>query len=1367
MPASSAEVIGAVLQSAYRHPSASLSTHPAQRPAKAPGTLSDQLTVCGKQVLGNTVEYESAGRQQVLILDSLKTKYVTLTSAATAPHQAPGTPAMAQAHPKQGQGAKEDQLEEPQVTLWPRDKVTLGWRKTFPPGAGMVNLGNTCYLNSSLQALFHIPALANWLLEELQSHTQRCEANNTNASFCSVCAMMRTLRATLDRSTPVIKPALIQHKLKCIGKTLMYGRQEDAHEFIKLLLDHMEKSYLCFRRASKLDHRSKETTPLNQIFGGYLRQQVICPLCRFVSTTFSHFQDLVLDIRSVNSVDDALNLHFRKETLDSENAYRCEKCHRKVPATKRHLIERAPHVLLIQLKRFTMNGGKIGKHINIQRMIDISRFVNGCGGGKQGGGGGGPYQYRLTSMVIHLGGSQHGGHYTAVAEASNGSMFEFDDSSVRSISLQSALLRNPYILFYELVRRTKDQQGGVKQVLRQSSEKALIRQNSDGVTASGKPLPTSHSASSVTNGYHHQNHQPQHPSVDTGGGAGKVSLPPPLPCHKDRERLSFALKSTQGRMVDSSASRPNKIILNNSSTSLLGTKNSTSSSTPSSNSSSASSSTPKSSTFPHVKSSSSSSSSSSLVAKSSVLNSSSSSSSSSSKPGLSSSSSSVKSSSLPPSSSSSSSSSSKPNTSKPSTSSTSSTKGTVPSLVPYLDDSEDSEADECRRGAKDKTNGRMNGVKCTKERMSGTAQRVTNGEAKDGDPGARNGGLVPRVILGSAKGKAESGWQVTDAAHHSPSESSSGSASGARAFTVVEQPLSATRPDPDAQGWTVTEVQESQKQQNRQPQPTQKQPNQPQPRRPRPELEKSLSHDCVLPGAKAEAGRSEGDSASLRSKASVDSGRSDRSTKSMKRSIFSLFTCVSSTRSPETPTSPPTPPTPPPNHRGAETATGVPHSTSTSTTTATTLKNGDAVPVHDSTSSANSSTSTDKSKRTRDQEEQEEPEPSSPSKKSCQGKAFKDTTNDGAKNGLIEGQSLPTSSTSTTSTTTTSTASTTAATSTTTTTVPKNGLATPSSTERKPKNYHKTDSESPKNGSRLKNGTHNHNGTSTNTTTSSTSSLSSSSDSDTEEEEEGSEQWVEKTKETMGSARLHPAPSVVEWNGTGQRREKGQKEGMWNGTRSSAVVDELRRAGNSAYGSEVNSWSGGRSVLDQEAERMRREAKKRNVDDLYNEEMDAGRNKKTKAQKKGSGGGWGAGGASQGPPPPPHTPWATTTTTTTNNNNNNPFQRLQDTRINNNNSATWNNNNNNKNNHNRFNNHNYNSNHNHHYFHHDSHRHSNGGGGGGGGGGNAYHHHHHHNHHHSQPYNRGWRRNSNGGGKPKFHNRKYGGKEKYHGKHGW
>lgn len=42
------------------------------------------------------------------------------------------------------------------------------------------------------------------------------------------------------------------------------------------------------------------------------------------------------------------------------------------------------------------------------------------------------YKYRLVSMVVHLGGSQHGGHYIACAEGGNGTMYEFDDCSVRT-----------------------------------------------------------------------------------------------------------------------------------------------------------------------------------------------------------------------------------------------------------------------------------------------------------------------------------------------------------------------------------------------------------------------------------------------------------------------------------------------------------------------------------------------------------------------------------------------------------------------------------------------------------------------------------------------------------------------------------------------------------------------------------------------------------------------------------------------------------------------------------------------------------------------------------------------------------------------
>lgn len=38
----------------------------------------------------------------------------------------------------------------------------------------MYNVGNTCYLNSTLQALFHVPAFANWLYAD-DEHRKKCE----------------------------------------------------------------------------------------------------------------------------------------------------------------------------------------------------------------------------------------------------------------------------------------------------------------------------------------------------------------------------------------------------------------------------------------------------------------------------------------------------------------------------------------------------------------------------------------------------------------------------------------------------------------------------------------------------------------------------------------------------------------------------------------------------------------------------------------------------------------------------------------------------------------------------------------------------------------------------------------------------------------------------------------------------------------------------------------------------------------------------------------------------------------------------------------------------------------------------------------
>lgn len=313
----------------------------------------------------------------------------------------------------------------------------------------MMNVGNTCFLNSTLQALFHVPSMANWLVSDTQ-HMVHCDSADTG---CIICAMAKTLQAS-QSSQSAIRPSFVYSKLKAICKHLVMGRQEDAHEFLRYLIEAMEKSYLTrCRNFKELDQYSKETTPLNQILGGYLRSAVRCELCNHVSVTFQHFQDLLLDIRKADTVEEAMKGYFARESLEGMG-YKCEACKNKVSATKQFSLERAPNVLCIQLKRFSTTGTKINKQITINQRLDLTKFASRkqSGAGTSANSSGKQLSYKLVAMVTHLGASQHCGHYTAIGLTESGTYYNYDDSNVRPISEQNVCNTNAYIIFYELDR---------------------------------------------------------------------------------------------------------------------------------------------------------------------------------------------------------------------------------------------------------------------------------------------------------------------------------------------------------------------------------------------------------------------------------------------------------------------------------------------------------------------------------------------------------------------------------------------------------------------------------------------------------------------------------------------------------------------------------------------------------------------------------------------------------------------------------------------------------------------------------------------------------------------------------------------------
>jgi ubiquitin carboxyl-terminal hydrolase 36/42 len=181
--------------------------------------------------------------------------------------------------------------------------------------------------------------------------------------------------------------------------------------------------------------------------------------------------DLLLDIRQASNIEEALSQYFRQERIGGNagdgdsNMYKCEKCKIKVQAKKRYLIERPPAVLCIQLKRFSLLGGKISKPVQLHRRINLAPYIQSKSTlssnvpnanrehvSSPQGVSSVNCEYTLVAMITHVGPSPNCGHYTAIGEAANGQFFQFDDSSVRPISVGQALNTASYVVFYEMTK---------------------------------------------------------------------------------------------------------------------------------------------------------------------------------------------------------------------------------------------------------------------------------------------------------------------------------------------------------------------------------------------------------------------------------------------------------------------------------------------------------------------------------------------------------------------------------------------------------------------------------------------------------------------------------------------------------------------------------------------------------------------------------------------------------------------------------------------------------------------------------------------------------------------------------------------------
>jgi ubiquitin C-terminal hydrolase len=309
---------------------------------------------------------------------------------------------------------------------------------------GLNNEGNTCYMNSIIQVLYHIN-----LLKKL------------------------IYKLPLPEDNPVFAFQNIFYNLKCSDTKAIdlftamkmdkseWNSQQDVQEMFSILLDLIGETY------SKLMDENSFTDYLE----GTIKTMIECPEVKYLSDRSENFLFLQLDIEYCKDLYQCIERYLSVEPLRDENQYDCEGILRD--AIKYSVFEKLPKILLVQLKRFKYNEcemEKVHHAIEYPDEIDMSRYY----ALKMGKNGEIEYSndltYTLYAVVVHQGQINSGHYYVFIKDYRSQRWIKFNDKTVTYANAKEVFEQNYGGEFEEIV--VKDQE--IQVITKESDRSAYI-----------------------------------------------------------------------------------------------------------------------------------------------------------------------------------------------------------------------------------------------------------------------------------------------------------------------------------------------------------------------------------------------------------------------------------------------------------------------------------------------------------------------------------------------------------------------------------------------------------------------------------------------------------------------------------------------------------------------------------------------------------------------------------------------------------------------------------------------------------------------------------------------------------------------------
>ncbi|KAL8112666.1 hypothetical protein AgCh_020106 [Apium graveolens] len=328
-------------------------------------------------------------------------------------------------------------------TIRPWSSFSPVWYEEKPSsvGAGLANLGNTCFLNAIVQCFTHTVSLVEGV--RTYDHVAPCDLNING--FCMICAFRGHVEISLGSTEGFVSPWKLVDNLSYFSSSFQRYQQEDAHEFLQCFLDRLESS--CSVSMSKeVISCEKNDNFVKQVFGGRLVSKLKCCNCDHVSDTYEPSIDLSLEIKDVITLQAALESFTKLEKIeDPETKFTCENCKEEVSIEKQLLLEETPSVAAFHLKRFKSDGSyveKIDKFIQFPLELDLQPYTN------SGQNNDAELSYNLYAIVVHDGFFATSGHYYCFIRSSPDTWYKFDDSKVFRVQEADVLSQDAYLLFY-------------------------------------------------------------------------------------------------------------------------------------------------------------------------------------------------------------------------------------------------------------------------------------------------------------------------------------------------------------------------------------------------------------------------------------------------------------------------------------------------------------------------------------------------------------------------------------------------------------------------------------------------------------------------------------------------------------------------------------------------------------------------------------------------------------------------------------------------------------------------------------------------------------------------------------------------------